>query len=83
MRPEQASALRFLVSSAVAGMTPEMVSVIDASTGTLVAGNDESGNGASTSFFTEFGFGDIAELLEDLGQRIDDAGSSESDAAEE
>ncbi len=27
---------------------------------------DESGNGASTSFFTEFGFGDIQELLEDL-----------------
>ncbi len=43
---------------------------------------DESGNGASTSFFTEFGFGDIAELIEDLGARID-AQSSESDAAEE
>ena len=47
---------------------------------------DESGNGASTSFFTEFGFGDIAELLEDLGQQIEAAGSSEpdeSDTAEE
>ncbi len=28
---------------------------------------DESGNGASTSFFTEFGFGDIRQMLEDLG----------------
>jgi hypothetical protein len=43
---------------------------------------DESGNGASTSFFTEFGFGNIADLIEDLGERID-AQSSESDAAEE
>jgi hypothetical protein len=32
---------------------------------------DESGNGASTSFFTEFGFGNIGELLEDLNERID------------
>ncbi len=32
---------------------------------------DESGNGATTSFFTEFGFGNIADLLDDLGQRID------------
>ncbi len=31
---------------------------------------DESGNGASTSFFTEFGFGDIRQLLEDLEQRL-------------
>jgi hypothetical protein len=32
---------------------------------------DESGNGASTSFFTEFGFGNIQELIEDLGDRLD------------
>ena len=47
---------------------------------------DESGNFASTSFFTEFGFGDIAELIEDLTERIDAAGSpepDESDTAEE
>ena len=31
---------------------------------------DESGNGASSSFFTEFGFGDIRDLLEDLGQQL-------------
>ncbi len=33
---------------------------------------DESGNGASTSFFTEFGFGNIADLIQGLGQRLDD-----------
>jgi hypothetical protein len=32
---------------------------------------DESGNGASTSFFTEFGFGNIAELIGDLNERLD------------
>jgi hypothetical protein len=40
---------------------------------------DESGNFASTSFFTEFGFGDIARLIEDLGQRIDGLESSDAD----
>ena len=33
---------------------------------------DESGNGASTSFFTEFGFGNIADRLAELGERIDE-----------
>jgi hypothetical protein len=37
---------------------------------------DESGNGASTSYFTEFGFGTIAEQLEDLEGRLDEVGSS-------
>jgi flagellar M-ring protein FliF len=61
-RPEQANALRFLVSSAVAGMTPEMVSVIDASTGTMVAGNDEPGsNGRS---------GDHADVLRERVLRL-------------
>jgi hypothetical protein len=32
---------------------------------------DASGNGATTSFFTEFGFGDIRQLIEDLGRRVD------------
>jgi hypothetical protein len=32
---------------------------------------DESGNGASTSYFTEFGFGNIQSLLEDLDERRD------------
>jgi hypothetical protein len=39
---------------------------------------DESGNGASTSFFTEFGFGDIRDLLEDLTDRQGAAGSPDS-----
>jgi hypothetical protein len=37
---------------------------------------DESGNGASTSFFTEFGFGNIQDLIEDLGDRLDAEASS-------
>ena len=40
---------------------------------------DESGNGASTSFFTEFGFGDIQKLLEDLQQAT--GGGAASDGA--
>jgi hypothetical protein len=32
---------------------------------------DESGNGASTSYFTEFGFGNIADRLDDLDERLD------------
>jgi len=40
---------------------------------------DESGNGASTSFFTEFGFGDIQKLLEDLQQET--GGGAASDGA--
>jgi hypothetical protein len=39
---------------------------------------DESGNGASTSFFTEFGFGDIRDLLEDLTDQQGAAGSPDS-----
>ncbi len=39
---------------------------------------DESGNGASTSFFTEFGFGDIRDLLEDLTDRQGAAGSPDT-----
>ena len=31
---------------------------------------DESGNGASTSFFTEFGFGNIQDLIEGLEERL-------------
>jgi hypothetical protein len=39
---------------------------------------DESGNGASTSYFTEFGFGTIQETLEDLEGRL----ASPQDAAD-
>lgn len=42
---------------------------------------DESGNGASTSFFTEFGFGNIQDLLEDLEERLSEA-EAESGGAE-
>ena len=38
--PAHARALKFLVASAVAGMTPEDVSVIDADSGTVIAGDD-------------------------------------------
>ncbi|MBC7137282.1 MAG: flagellar M-ring protein FliF [Defluviimonas sp.] len=38
--PAHAKALKFLVASAVAGMTPEDVSVIDADSGTVIAGDD-------------------------------------------
>jgi hypothetical protein len=39
---------------------------------------DESGNGASSSFFTEFGFGDIQDLLKDLGDRLGTEGTTGS-----
>jgi hypothetical protein len=42
---------------------------------------DESGNGARTSFFTEFGFGNIAELIGDLNDRIDELESGSSDGS--
>ncbi len=44
---------------------------------------DESGNAASTSFFTDFGFGNIKDLIEDLGGRIDELESSDSGTSEE
>ena len=37
---------------------------------------DESGNGASTSYFTEFGFGNIRDSIEDLTERLDDLGTA-------
>ena len=42
---------------------------------------DESGNGASTSFFTEFGFGNIQELIEDLSERLAQLESDDSDGS--
>ncbi|MEL7117674.1 MAG: flagellar M-ring protein FliF, partial [Pseudomonadota bacterium] len=38
--PAQAKAFRYLISSAVAGLTPENVSVIDARNGVVVSGDD-------------------------------------------
>jgi hypothetical protein len=47
---------------------------------------DESGNAASTSYFTEFGFGTIQQQLDDLSQQINDlegqGAPAESPAAE-
>ena len=40
LAPAHARALKFLVASAVTGMTPEDVSVIDADSGTVIAGDD-------------------------------------------
>jgi len=42
LTPTHARALKFLVASAVAGMTPDDVSVIDADSGTVIAGADGS-----------------------------------------
>jgi hypothetical protein len=44
---------------------------------------DESGNFAATSFFTEFGFGNIAELIEDLDARIAALGAGDEEAGDE
>jgi hypothetical protein len=44
---------------------------------------DESGNGASTSYFTEFGFGNIQSLLEDLDERLDAMSEPGASAAPE
>jgi flagellar M-ring protein FliF len=40
--PDQAAAIRYLVSSAVAGMSPEGVTVVDARAGRIVAGEGET-----------------------------------------
>ncbi len=41
---------------------------------------DESGNGASTSFFTEFGFGNIAQAIDDLNTLLLEAETVEDPA---
>ena len=45
----------------VAGEGPQDLAVVD-----------ESGNGASTSFYVEFGFGQIRELQQDLLRQLED-----------
>lgn len=49
----------------VTGEGPQTISVFD-----------ESGNFASTSFYTEFGFGNIEQLYRDLLEKIDDLSRS-------
>jgi len=48
LAPEQARAVRFLVASAVPGMTPQDVSIIDSANG-VVIGPDDSGQPAAVS----------------------------------
>jgi hypothetical protein len=43
---------------------------------------DESGNRASTSYFTEFGFGTIAEQYEDLSRQLDELRAAADRSAE-
>lgn len=45
----QAEAIRYLVSSAVAGVAPEAVAVIDAARGVVLAGKDDSAAGGAPS----------------------------------
>ncbi|TCP39093.1 flagellar basal-body MS-ring/collar protein FliF [Rhodovulum marinum] len=48
LAPAQAKALRYLVASSVAGLSPENVSVIDANTGTVVVDDAMPGFGGDT-----------------------------------
>lgn len=63
LSPQQAQAFRFLVASAVAGMTPDDVSVIDTSSGLVVA---DAGDGAASG-------GDRAAELRRNVERLLDA----------
>ncbi len=60
----QARALKFLVASAVAGLTPENVSVIDAQRGLIAVGDEESGSTATGSDRAEEMRRNIERLLE-------------------
>jgi hypothetical protein len=58
------------------GFTARIFMPITSEGSQTITAFDESGNAASTSYFTEFGFGTIAEQLEDLDARLDEVGSS-------
>ena len=62
----QAEAIRYLVSSAVAGVTPEAVAVMDAARGVVLAGKDDklAGNGPSPDQRAETLRANIQRLLE-------------------
>ena len=49
VQPGHAKALKYLVASAVAGLSPEDVSVIDGGTGRVVMGDNEAGNSSEDS----------------------------------
>ncbi len=59
----QAKALRYLVASAVAGLDPEAVSIIDSSGGLIASGDDVAAAGATDR-------GDRAEALKRNAERI-------------
>ena len=60
----QAKAIRYLVSSAVAGIAPDSVAVLDSATGVVLAGADDDGPTAGTKP------NDRAELLRSNIQRL-------------
>ncbi len=62
----QAEAIRYLVSSAVAGVSPDAVAVMDAARGVVLAGKDDlrSGNGPSPDQRAETLRANIQRLLE-------------------
>lgn len=62
LTPQQAQALRFLVSSAVAGMRPEDVAVIDSNGGMIVA--EETGPNAQTGDRQELMRHNVERMLE-------------------
>lgn len=64
------------------GFTAQIYMPITSEGSQTISVFDESGNGASTSFFTEFGFGNIQQLIEDLNGRIDSMGPAETAAPE-
>lgn len=52
MSAKQAKALRYLVASAVSGMSPEQVSVIDSEAGIVLAAGDDAGTAGATDTAT-------------------------------
>ncbi len=62
----QAEAIRYLVSSAVAGITPDAVAVIDAAQGVVLAGKDDplTGGAASPNARAEIMRANVQRLLE-------------------
>ncbi len=64
------STISTLRTDADGGFTASIYMPITSQGSQTITAFDESGNGASSSFFTEFGFGDIQDLLEDLGDQL-------------
>lgn len=73
------STISTLRSNLDGGFTARIYMPITSQGSQTISVFDESGNFARTSFFTEFGFGDIKNLIDDLSQRIDEAEAAASD----